>query len=178
MSEEEINEALKIIKEPITVNSIEYKYFNQENYEKLSSVYENAKWFVSNWEQALQNIKDLQQKVEQLEKENFNIRENIHLERISLPPALTKDKDFMELYDIPSYEDLQQKVEQLEKELQTNVNKCNQLENIRKEAIEWCKCVINSKTTAGELPNGKRTDMGYCLDLAEPLLKILEGGDE
>ena len=65
MSEEEINEALKIIKEPITVNSIEYKYFNQENYEKLLSVYENAKWFVSNWEQALQNIKDLQQKVEQ-----------------------------------------------------------------------------------------------------------------
>lgn len=67
MSEEEINEALKIIKEPITVNNIEYKYFNQENYEKLLSVYENAKWFVSNWEQALQNIKDLQQKVEQLE---------------------------------------------------------------------------------------------------------------
>lgn len=67
MREEEINEALKIIKEPITVNSIEYKYFNQENYEKLLSVYENAKWFVSNWEQALQNIKDLQQKVEQLE---------------------------------------------------------------------------------------------------------------
>ena len=61
-------------------------------------------------------IEDLQQKVEQLENENFNIRENIHLERISLPPELTKDKDFMELYDIPSYKDLQQKVEQLEKE--------------------------------------------------------------
>lgn len=69
MSEEEINEALKIIKEPITVNSIEYKYFNQENYEKLLSVYENAKWFVSNWEQALQNINNLQQKVEQQENE-------------------------------------------------------------------------------------------------------------
>jgi hypothetical protein len=52
-----------------------------------------------------------------------------------------------------------------------------QLESIRKEAIEWCKCVINSKTTAGELPNGKRTDMGYCLDLAEPLLNILNKGD-
>ena len=38
MSEEEINEALKIIKEPITVNSIEYKYFNQENYEKLFQI--------------------------------------------------------------------------------------------------------------------------------------------
>ena len=69
MSEEEINEALKIIKEPIIVNSIEYKYFNQKNYEKLLSVYENAKWFVSNWEQALQNINNLQQKVEQQDKE-------------------------------------------------------------------------------------------------------------
>ena len=68
MSEEEINEALKIIKEPITVNSIEYKYFNQENYEKLLSVYENAKWFVSNWEQVLQNIKDLKQKAEEKDK--------------------------------------------------------------------------------------------------------------
>ena len=71
----------------------------------------------------LNYIKDLQQKVEQLENENFNIRENIHLERISLPPELTKDKNFMELYDIPSYEDLKNKVEQLE--------------NIRKEAIKY-----------------------------------------
>jgi hypothetical protein len=70
---------------------------------------------------------------------------------------LTKSKAQM----INLYLDLQQKVEQLE--------------SIRKEAIEWCKCVVNSKTTAGELPNGNRTDMGYCLDLAEPLLKILEG---
>lgn len=46
------------------------------------------------------------------------------------------------------------------------------------KAIEWCKCVINSKTTVGELPNGKRTDIGYCLDLAEPLLNILKGVDE
>ena len=111
------------------------------------------------------SYKDLQQKVEQLENENFNIRENIHLERISLPPELTKDKDFMELYDIPSYKDLQQKVEQLEKEVNEYqkelekadsinqscifqgkqeskisfrkcLNRLEQLENIRKEAIE------------------------------------------
>lgn len=48
MSEEEIQEALKVIKEPITVNSIEYKYFDQENYEKLLQVYENCRWFISN----------------------------------------------------------------------------------------------------------------------------------
>ena len=36
-------------------------------------------------------------------------------------------------------EDLQQKVEQLEKELQTTANNCKQLENIRKEVIEYIK---------------------------------------
>ena len=34
---------------------------------------------------------------------------------------------------------LQQKVEQLEKELQTTANNCKQLENIRKESIEYIK---------------------------------------
>lgn len=64
MNKEEIKEAIKIIKEPITVNSIEYKYFTQENYEKLLRVYENCQWFINNWEQLEQNIKDLQKKAE------------------------------------------------------------------------------------------------------------------
>lgn len=65
MSEEEIQEALKVIKEPITVNSIEYKYFDQENYEKLLRVYENCKWFISNAEQFIQNYKNRQQELDQ-----------------------------------------------------------------------------------------------------------------
>ncbi len=69
MNEEEIQEALKIIKEPITVNSIEYKYFDQENYEKLLRVYENCKWFISNAEQFMQNLDNLQKENEQLRTE-------------------------------------------------------------------------------------------------------------
>jgi cell shape-determining protein MreC len=65
MYEEEIQEALKIIKEPITVNSIEYKYFDQENYEKLLRVYENCRWFISNAEQFMQNFKNQQQELDQ-----------------------------------------------------------------------------------------------------------------
>lgn len=38
---------------------------------------------------------------------------------------------------------LQQKVEQLEKELQITVNNCKQLENIRKEAIEYINSYKN-----------------------------------
>ncbi len=33
-----LEEALKVVKEPITVNSIEYKYFDRENYNKLVDV--------------------------------------------------------------------------------------------------------------------------------------------
>lgn len=71
MNREEINEALKLIKEPITVNSIEYKYFGQENYEKLLSVYEKCRWFVDNYEQVLQNIENLQQELQRKDN-NWN----------------------------------------------------------------------------------------------------------
>ena len=64
MNKQEIQEAIKIIKEPITVNSIEYKFITQENYEKLLKVYENCQWFINNWEQFQQNIEDLQKKAE------------------------------------------------------------------------------------------------------------------
>lgn len=46
MNKEEIKEAIEIIKEPITVNCIDYKYFTQEQYNKLISVYENAQWLI------------------------------------------------------------------------------------------------------------------------------------
>lgn len=65
MSEEEVQEALKIIKEPITVNSIEYKYFDQENYEKLLRVYENYRWFINIHEQVIQNLDNLHQELDQ-----------------------------------------------------------------------------------------------------------------
>ena len=65
MNEKEIQEALKIIKEPITVKSIEYKYFDQENYEKLLRVYENCQWFINIHEQLIQNLDNLHQKLDQ-----------------------------------------------------------------------------------------------------------------
>lgn len=55
-----------------------------------------------------------------------------------------KEDYLSEQEKIKRYLDLQQKVEQLEKELQITANKCKQLENIRKEAIEYIK---NNKET-------------------------------
>ena len=80
MNEEEIHEALKIIKEPITVNSIEYKYFDQENYEKLLRVYENCRWFISNAEQYLDN---LQKENQSLKKQlDFIDEQNKHIDKL------------------------------------------------------------------------------------------------
>ena len=66
---EEIREALKIINEPITVNCIEYKYFDEENYNKITNVYENCLWFANNLEQ-------INLTVENLQKENKILKEN------------------------------------------------------------------------------------------------------
>lgn len=71
MNSKEIKEALKIINEPITVNCIEYKYFNEENYNKLLKVYENCLWFANNFEQINLTIENLQ-KENQKQKEVFN----------------------------------------------------------------------------------------------------------
>ena len=70
MNEEEIKEALEIIKKPITVNCVEYKYFNEENYNKLIEVYENCLWFANNFEQ-------INLTVENLQKENKKLKEDI-----------------------------------------------------------------------------------------------------
>lgn len=66
MNKEEIQEALKIIREPIVVNCVEYKYFDQENYDKLVRTYENCRWFVDNWEQFEQNVEYQKKEIDRL----------------------------------------------------------------------------------------------------------------
>ena len=68
-------------------------------------------------------------------------------------------------------------IEYMTNEIRKEENKNHDLQQRIDEAVEWCEYVINCKTSSGMLPNGVRTDMGYCLDLAEPLLKILKGDD-
>ena len=58
---EELKKALEIIKQPITVNCIDYHYFDQENYDKLVAIFDNCRWFINNFEQLIDNFNDLQQ---------------------------------------------------------------------------------------------------------------------
>lgn len=48
MNKEKLEEALKVVKEPITVNSIEYKYFDLDNYNKLVNVIEYCQYLQAN----------------------------------------------------------------------------------------------------------------------------------
>ena len=66
MNSKEIKEALKIINEPITVNCIEYKYFDEENYNKITNVYENCLWFANNLEQINLTVENLQKENNEL----------------------------------------------------------------------------------------------------------------
>lgn len=84
MNGEEIREVLKIIKEPITVNCIEYKYFDQENYDKITRVYENCLWFANNLEQ-------INLTVENLQKENQKLKEQLQQKE----DIINKAKDFV-----------------------------------------------------------------------------------
>jgi len=66
VNEEEIHKALEIIKQPITVNCVDYHYFDYENYDKLTQVYENCLWFIRNFEQINTTVERVQQQNHQL----------------------------------------------------------------------------------------------------------------
>lgn len=85
-------------------------------------------------------------------------------------------KEFYRYYEEKNelIKDLQQKVEQLEKELQITANKCKQLENIRKEAIEYISTCNDEK-----ILNSMFLDESYISNYgAKDLLNILNKGDE
>ena len=111
MNKEEIIKALEIIKEPITVNCIEYKYFDEENYNKITNVYNNCLWFANNLEQ-------INLTVENLQKENQKLKEQ-YCERTDCSGRIGNSK----------------KVEELEKENQ----KYKEVINKAIETMEsWC----------------------------------------
>lgn len=54
MNEEEIKQAIEVLKQPITVNCVDYHYFTQEQYDNLFRVYDNALWLSNTYEQVLE----------------------------------------------------------------------------------------------------------------------------
>lgn len=55
-------------------------------------------------EQRNEKVKELKKRVDDLEKELYDYKENILLERYALPHRLLENKTFMEIHDMPTYE--------------------------------------------------------------------------
>lgn len=65
------------------------------------------------------------ERIKELEEENFNIREAVLLRRIAIPEKLTKDKNFVDLYELPSYEQLYDKNAAIRAYVVAKLNKAN-----------------------------------------------------
>ena len=78
----------------------------QENQE-LNQKYLNA---VADYETTISELQELKKQLEELEEENFNLRENIYIEKMSFS---SEGRNIKELIEMPTYEELQKENEKL-----------------------------------------------------------------
>ena len=81
MNSEEIRKAIEILKQPITVNCVDYYYFTQEQYNNLVKVYENALWLLNIYEKLedkyIHNVPCCNEEDCELYKENQQLHNKI-----------------------------------------------------------------------------------------------------
>lgn len=101
-------------------------------------------------------------KIQELEEQNFNLREDIMLKKMAIPHEKIKDKSLYDLYDMPSYSDLSKENQELKKQLKTKHNgfmasvdeSCDLAEEIQKykEVIDKINVFLdNHDKNAGKL---------------------------
>lgn len=73
---------------------------------ELEEANENAIWYSNRFKSVERNNRELKKQLEELELQNFNLREDIIIKKIALPNKEIKDKTFYDLYDMLTYEDL------------------------------------------------------------------------
>lgn len=81
----------------------------------------------------------MEEYIKQLEEENFNLRQDILLNKISFPPKWTKDKTIYELYDMPTYDDLTNIVNKIKDYVKDNSSKNYVHLNDIKEILNYKK---------------------------------------
>ena len=134
----------------ICFNTNEYDDF--EDYCTLRETFDPFEIFYEN--------KELKKQLEELEKENFNLRENIYINKISFS---SEGKNIKELIEMPTYEDLinQQKefIEYLEDLIKQNetvvkVSKYGLPKNCSKLLIDFYKEILSKyKEIIGDVKN-------------------------
>lgn len=69
MSEEELQKAIEIMTQPITVNCVDHHYFDQENYDKLASASDSSLWLLKPYESILKENKQLKELINGIREE-------------------------------------------------------------------------------------------------------------
>lgn len=190
MSEKEIQELLKTLKFNIPCEYIrscdtgdgigryeedeyswQYKLYiyinqlqeeNQELKEKIKT-YENPEDLTLMFMYCNEKVKD---KIKELEEENFNLRENIYIEKMSFP---SEGRNIKELIEMPSYEGLQQENEKLHhyKTLYQSLKKQ------KEELKDWLK-TDSDKIKVFDTKDNKAVELGIVLGLGMCLEKLEE----
>ena len=150
ITREEFDDVKKAIKE-----------LQQENQELKSKIkiYEDPEDLTLMFMYCNEKAKD---KIQELEEQNFNLREDIMLKKMAIPHEKIKDKSLYDLYDMPSYSDLSKENQELKKQLKTKHNgfmasvdeSCDLAEEIQKykEVIDKINVFLdNHDKNAGKL---------------------------
>ena len=73
-----------------------------------------------------EGLEAAKKRIEELEEENFYIRESILLKKIAVPEKLMEDKNFEDLCTLPTYEELYDKMAGIRTYVANKLNKANE----------------------------------------------------
>ena len=100
--------------------------FDEEEHNKLKEEITNLSKDVDMWNAKYNDMFDenrmLKKQVEECQLQNFDLREDIMIQKQAIPNKLIKDKTFYDLYDMPTYEDLLTQQKEFIKWLEDYIN--------------------------------------------------------
>ena len=88
---------------------------------------------------------ELKKQLEELEEQNFNLREDIMLKKMAFPHEKIKDKSLYDLYDMPGYSDLAKENQELKNQLERAKSKLTTMfanghdDKVLDDLLELCK---------------------------------------
>ena len=66
-----------------------------------------------------QENQELKDRIKELELQNFNLKEDIMIKKMSLPSEEIKDKNFLDLYNMPTYDELKDRIDKADEYIES-----------------------------------------------------------
>lgn len=117
---QEENEELKSILKGTThcFDEEEHNRFKEE----ITNLSKDVDMWNSKYNEMFDENQELKKQIEECQLQNFDLREDIMIQKQAFPSKLIKDKSFYDLYDMPTYEDLLTRQKEFIKWLEYEVN--------------------------------------------------------